>query len=204
MAWTTPKTWSAGAALTKAELDEQIRDNEVWLKAALTAIGQTSDSTFGQLKTAAYGCMLNRTAAQTITDATDTVITFPSGSVTEELDSDGLHSGVTNSARITIPAGGDGVYLIGGNVRWETNSSGVRVLWAEYNGSAGTGTVISESRIAPTGGGTTQTSQLVSTVYLLASGDYVTLNVRQTSGASRDIQSAGFSARFYALRLFSV
>lgn len=202
MAWTTPKTWSAGPS-TVAELNEQIRDNEVWLKAALTAIGQTSDSTFGQLKTAAYGCMLNRTAAQTITDATDTVITFPSGSVTEELDSDGLHSGVTNSARITIPAGGDGVYLIGGNVRWETNSSGVRVLWAEYNGSAGTGTVISESRIAPSGSAT-QTSQLVFTVYLLASGDYVTLNVRQTSGASRDVQSAGFSARFYALRLFSV
>ena len=203
MAWTTPKTWSAGAALTKAELDEQIRDNTQWLKDAFTAIGQTSDSTFGQLKTAAYGCMLNRTAAQSITDSTDTAVTFPTGSMTEELDTDGLHSGATNTARITIPAGGDGVYLVGGNVRWETNATGARVLWVEYNGSAGTGTVITESRIAPSGSAT-QTSQLVSTVYLLASGDYVTMNVRQTSGSAKDVQNAGFSARFYALRLFSV
>lgn len=202
MAWTAPKTWSSGT-LSSAELNEQIRDNETWLKAALTAIGQTSDSTFGQLKSAAYGCILNRTAAQSISDSTDTAITFPTGSVTEELDTDGMHSGSTNTARITVPAGGSGVYLIGGNVRWETNATGARVLWAEYNGSAGTGTVIAESRIASSGGAT-QTSQLVSTVYLLADGDYVTMNVRQTSGGARDVQSAGFSARFYALRLFSV
>lgn len=201
--FTSPKSYTAGVAHTAAEGNTYIRDNMKNLDERLTLIGQTSDSVLGQLKSAPYGCVLNRTAAQSIADATDTAITFPSGSVTEELDSDGLHSGVTNSARITIPSGGGGWYAIGGNVRWETNATGVRVLWVEYNGSAGSGTAITESRTAASGS-TTQTSQLVSTVYLLTAGDYVTLNVRQTSGGAKDVQSSGFSARFYAVRLFSV
>lgn len=202
-AFTSPKTYTAGVGHTAAEGNTYIRDNMKNLDERLTLIGQTSASVLGQLKSAPYGCVLNRTAAQSINDSTDTAITFPAGSVTEELDSDGFHSTASNTARITIPSGGGGWYLIGGNVRWETNATGVRVLWTEYNGTAGTGTVIGESRIASSGS-TTQTSQLVSTVYLLSAGDYVSLNVRQTSGAARDVQSSGFSARFYALRLFSV
>lgn len=33
MAWTTPKTFSSGAALTAAEMNEQVRDNLAYLKA---------------------------------------------------------------------------------------------------------------------------------------------------------------------------
>lgn len=201
--FTSPKTYTAGVGHTAAEGNTYIRDNMKNVDERLTLIGQTSATVLGQLKSAPYGCVLNRTAAQSITDSTDTAITFPTGSVTEELDTDGFHSGATNTARITIPSGGGGWYAIGGNVRWETNATGVRVLWAEYNGSAGTGTAIAESRMASSGSAT-QTSQLVATVYLLAAGDYVTLNVRQTSGGARDIQSSGFSARFYAVRMFSV
>lgn len=32
MAWTTPKTWTTGELVTAAMLNEQVRDNEVWLK----------------------------------------------------------------------------------------------------------------------------------------------------------------------------
>lgn len=201
MAWTTPKTWVAGA-LTAAELNEQVRDNTDWLKDAFTAIGQTSDSTFGQLRTAAYGAILIRTSNQTISDSTDTAVTFATGSMTEELDSDGLHSGASNTARITIPAGGDGIYLIGANARWAQNGTGIRTLWIELNGSASTGTRIAESRSAP--GASVNVIHSLSSVYQLASGDYVTLNCRQTSGGNLALETAAYSVRFWALRLFSV
>jgi hypothetical protein len=31
MAWTTPKTWTTGAVLSKADLDEQVRDNMTYV-----------------------------------------------------------------------------------------------------------------------------------------------------------------------------
>jgi hypothetical protein len=40
LAWTTPKTWTSGSALTAAELNEQVRDNLAYLK-ALDIIEQT-------------------------------------------------------------------------------------------------------------------------------------------------------------------
>ena len=32
MAWTEPKTWEDGQKITEGELNQQIRDNELWLK----------------------------------------------------------------------------------------------------------------------------------------------------------------------------
>ena len=34
MAWTAPRTWTTGEVVTAAQLNEQIRDNENWLKAS--------------------------------------------------------------------------------------------------------------------------------------------------------------------------
>lgn len=41
MAWTTPRTWVAGELVTKAMLDEQIRDNEIYLKGDAAWIAPT-------------------------------------------------------------------------------------------------------------------------------------------------------------------
>jgi len=32
MAWTQPKTWEDGQKITEGELNQQVRDNELWLK----------------------------------------------------------------------------------------------------------------------------------------------------------------------------
>ena len=32
MAWTEPKTWEDGQKITEGELNQQVRDNELWLK----------------------------------------------------------------------------------------------------------------------------------------------------------------------------
>jgi len=203
VAYTTPKTWTAGAALTAAELNEQIRDNVTWLKAALTTINQTSDSTLGQLRSAAYGCVLNRNTTLAVNDTTSTVVPFPTADATEELDSNGFHSGATNTARITIPAGGGGWYDIGANVQFEADADGRREVWIERNGQAGTGTTVLESAEDAT-----PTSQHVTNISgptLLVAGDYLTLNVLHTAGAAINLQSAGaFSIRFWALRRFAV
>lgn len=201
--FTAPKTYTAGVGHTAAEGNTYIRDNMKNVDERLTLIGQTSATVLGQLKSAPYGCVLIRTASVTVSDATDTSITFPTGSMTEELDSDGLHSGATNTARITIPSGGGGWYYIGANARWQSASTGQRVLWIELNGSAGTGTDIAESRLTPDNT-STQITQNVASVYLLSAGDYITLSARQTSGGSLDLQATSYSIRFWALRLSSV
>ncbi|MCI0343934.1 MAG: hypothetical protein L0221_00635 [Chloroflexi bacterium] len=41
MAWTTPRTWVAGELVTKAMLDEQVRDNELYLKGDAAWIAPT-------------------------------------------------------------------------------------------------------------------------------------------------------------------
>ena len=126
--FTTPKTWSA-ATLTSSELNTHVRDNEKNLDERLTLIGQTSASTLGQIKAAAYGCVVRRTSTQSISDTTSTAVLFPTADMTEELDSDGFHSGASNTARLTVPAGGGGWYDIGADVQFQADVDGRRNVW---------------------------------------------------------------------------
>ena len=61
------------------------------------------------------GCFLAQTANQSISTATETIITFDA----EEIDTDGFHSNVTNTGRITIPSGKAGKYLIITKLLWQ-------------------------------------------------------------------------------------
>lgn len=148
---------------------------------------------------APYGCKLLRTANLSLTDATDTSITFPSGSVTEELDTHSFHDTGSATARITIPSGGDGYYLIGGCVEFAANATGSRQVWVELNGTAGSGTDIMR---ATTPGHATVNNRvaLPTFVYDLNAGDYVTLNARQNSTGALNIIANGI--RFWAVRLW--
>ena len=199
-AFTSPKTWSA-AALTAAEMNTQVRDNLKNIDERLTVIGQTSATVVGQNKAAAYGCVLQRTADQTITTATDTAITFPAGSVTEELDTDGFHSTASNTARVTIPAGGDGWYDVGGTVLFATDATGIRALWVEKNGTAGAGTSVAATRVS--GESTAAVAITASGIVLLAAGDYVALGVLQTSGGNLAATAASYAPRLWVLRRFT-
>ena len=44
MAWTTPRTWVAGAKLLAAQLNEQVRDNEDYLKSHVDTLEETVES----------------------------------------------------------------------------------------------------------------------------------------------------------------
>ena len=167
--------------------------------AAITAPNDGDNATddWPQAVTAAltaYGCVLLRTATQSISDATDTAVTFPSGSVTEVLDTNTFHDTGSNTDRITIPTGGDGWYDIGATVEFVANATGHRQVWLTVGG-----TEIAGSRITGPGYATVNNRLGIPTLpYLLAAGDIVRLNVRQSSTGALNLAASG--VRFWVVR----
>ena len=125
-------------------------------------------------------CGLYRTAAQSIPDTTLTAVLWDG----ENWDPSGMHSLASNTDRINILR--SGIYLITATVRFFANATGARscyiyrsniaALWGEnvINSGASYDTFFSPS-----------------TVCNLSSGDYITINISQTSSGSLNIQRDG-------------
>ena len=92
MAFTTPATAVAGTILTAAWLNTYVRDNVAWL---------ATDSP---------SCRAYNAPGQSLPAAVGTSLTFNS----ERYDNAAMHSTSSNTARITVPTGGGGKYLVGG------------------------------------------------------------------------------------------
>ncbi len=117
-----------------------------------------------------------------------TSITFDS----ERIDTDAVHSTSTNTSRLTVPTGGDGLYLIGGTVEFPSTAGngvtlGVRIL---LNGA--TTLAATKFTSAPS-----DTSILtVARAYQLAAGDYIELQAYTT--ASHNVNATGnYSPEFW-------
>lgn len=111
---------------------------------------------------------------------------------TEEFDTDGFHSTVTNTDRLTVPAGLDGKYLVTGSAGLTTaNALDIRFF---VNGSQ------QEIWAQQTGTGSQMMS--ITGVADLAAGDYVAVNC-YTAGSNRTLygQSGGFASSFSMVRL---
>ena len=173
MAWTVPKTWAAGA-LTAAELNEQIRDNETWLKAALALHGIISDSVVQPLISARYGVSLARDSS--VGDTADHAVNY---SDAEVWDDAAFHSTSVNPTRVTIPV--DGTYDLDAWVNFEANATGRRESWFEVNGV----TQHARTRL-PSSGSVAGTNFCISKKVELSAGDYIEHYIRQTSGGSLD------------------
>jgi hypothetical protein len=76
------------------------------------------------------GAYATKTAAQTLTNNTDTVLSWNA----ERFDTDGFHDNSTNNSRMTIPSGKGGKYLVVASAYWATGS-GYRELNVLKNGS---------------------------------------------------------------------
>jgi len=76
------------------------------------------------------GCSLYKTSNQTISNATNTAVSFQA----ENFDTDTFHDNSTNNTRITIPAGKGGKYLITGSIAWSTGAN-ERVAMIYKNGT---------------------------------------------------------------------
>jgi len=81
----------------------------------------------------AVGCVLYKSADQSINNGTWTALTFN----TEEYDTDSFHDNSTNTSRITIPSGKNGKYLFVATVVYnDSSSTGVRSFGIYKNGNA--------------------------------------------------------------------
>jgi hypothetical protein len=128
--------------------------------------------------------------------ATGSWVALPFGS--ERFDTDGMHDTGSNTTRITIPTNGDGLYLIGGNVEFDT--SGLAGQGYHYgialrlNGSTYIAREFSEDTMSDSG----LISFDISTLYSLSATDYIELMI-YTEG-DLDVKASGnYSPEFWAI-----
>jgi hypothetical protein len=81
---------------------------------------------------AVVGCMLRKSADQTISTSTFTAVTFN----TEVFDTDSFHDNSTNTSRITIPAGKGGKYVVYAGLEYLANPNNSRRINVVKNGIA--------------------------------------------------------------------
>jgi hypothetical protein len=144
----------------------------------------TADSTaatglaWAAVSTPAYvGCSLYKSADQSLSNVTTTVVTWDS----EHYDTNAFHSTVTNNSRITIPANYGGKYLIQVTLNWNSNSTSYREARIRLNGS----TLLAYSPIqAASSGGVANTLNVVK---ILAAADYIEIQGEQASGGALSI-----------------
>ncbi len=133
-------------------------------------------------------CVVTHSTTQTLTTSTNTPIVFD----TEATDTDGMHSTVSNTSRLTAVTAG--YYILTGHIPFASNATGSRHAWISINGAA--------TRIAWTG--VPAISGLVTSVgasgsVFLNVGDYAELMGYQSSGAGLATDTTTGSARFTAL-----
>lgn len=157
-------------------------DNQLVISGGLLAVTPARFLTVPRVR-------LRHSVAQTITTGVFTVLAFD----TEVYDTDGMHSTVTNTSRITIVT--PGLYSFGGSIEYASNATGnYRSLWIQRNG------VETETRFV------TQPAQDTSATYLSASqrsffdaGEYLEMFAQQDSGGNLNVNAVNeASPIFYA------
>jgi len=119
--------------------------------------------------------------AQVVATATFTVMTFDS----ESYDVGNLHSTSVNTGRLTVPAGGAGVYIVMGNWGWATSAAGTQRQAFIQNQAAA---ILASSFALPTAA--TRIIHPLFTIASLAVGDYVYLNGYQDTGGNLNTTAA--------------
>ena len=127
-----------------------------------------------------------RTADNGISDSTTTALTFTH----VDYDTDSMFSATDTKVNIKTA----GIYSLYGNVRWESNTTGRRIIAIRKNGSTNLGLV----ELGPQTSGHILTMQIVAQ-QSLAAGDYVELTVFQTSGGTLDVDAVSAYSPIFAL-----
>ena len=122
------------------------------------------------------GCVLTKSAAQSIANATNVNITFN----TESIDTNTFHDTTTNTERITIPTGYAGKYLFTAMGSFAADASGVRAVYLLLNGVIKT--VAQAPALASQFSGYS-----ISFILNLAVADYVTLQAFQNTGGALNL-----------------
>jgi hypothetical protein len=126
-------------------------------------------------------------AVQSISDSVSTAITFNTNDT--NIDTDSMHSTVTNTSRITFNTAG--VYSIGAIADFDFNTAGsYRVLEIQING----GTHLTPSLYGSEATNNNQPHLQASGVYYFSAGDYIQAIITQVSGGSININRQQFWA----------
>jgi len=153
----------------------------------------TADSTaatglkWASASSAFAGVALTKSVAQAIPATTYTSITFD----TEDFDTDAYHSTVTNTSRITIPAGKAGYYLVTANTS-STSGSQAFVHTIVKNGSIWKRSFFGLG----TAGGYGASTLVV--IMNLAVSDYIETSVYATGGINIESNAQGPRNTFFA------
>jgi len=126
--------------------------------------------------------LVTHSTTQSISNATLTALAFD----TETYDVGGCHDTVTNNSRLTVPTGGDGLYLVVCQIEYANNATGIRMARIRKNGSANLGTVF-----VPAVNGDVTSFQCTAVV-VLAAADYVEAIAYQTSTISLNVDAVSF------------
>lgn len=160
MAWTTPRTWATSEIVTAAMMNTHVRDN-------LNAL----DSSRQQ-------CIVTK-ATQSITTGVNTDVLFD----TEVVDTDSMHSTVTNTQRVTCTVAG--VYVVSGYVNFDSHATGYRRIGVVQNDAGITYALVVGANVADAISTTVQMS--TSGIASMIAGDFIHLNVSHTAGVSLNV-----------------
>lgn len=146
-------------------------------------------------------CKLYKSANQAINNASLTTVTFDS----EDFDVGNLHDTAVNNSRITIPAGGAGLWLFVATCSWGgRNAAGGRTGAYVYKNGTTRIAIAEETPDAASGDGNLGTTFSAVCFDLAVAGDYYEMQVRQDSGGSLNLLGASEDlASFAAARLRS-
>jgi len=121
------------------------------------------------------GAILRHSTTQSIANNTFTALNMD----TEEEDTDGFHSLVSDTSRVTIPAGLGGMYFASSGTSFTASSGGIqRQIYLRKNGTAYTYANILDAAEATTH------APVVTALFKLVPGDYIEAVVYQDSGGN--------------------
>lgn len=131
------------------------------------------------------GAEIDASSPQSIANTTDTVALLPNV-VKDPYGFVGPHANA-----LTVPPGIAGWYTITATVRWASNNTGERDIWLLKNGAFTPGPI---GTSAINNGSGTPSEQAVYSTYLNV-GDYIQIDVFQTSGGALNLLSATLSLK---------
>ncbi len=140
-------------------------------------------------------CQVFHNTTQSLTSGVDTALLFNS----EDHDTGGMHDTGANTSKITIPTGGDGLYLLNGAATLANAVNAFHLYWRKN----GTTAISCNSCGAQVAGGASQ-GVSNSCLVVLAAADYVELMALQDSGGAVNAGSATRSAsnQAFAVKLW--
>lgn len=174
MPFTTPTTRSTGDLITAAQWNTDLVEN-------IKILGNPPRA------------RAVHSTTQSLTSGSWTAISLD----TENWDTDGMHSTVTNPARFTAATAGK--YQVCGSIRFATNGTGLRAIGVRVNGTGAGAPTVTGVVVAPLSSDVTVLN--MTTEVQLAVGDWVELCGLQTSGgALNSVNSSGEGNPFCAVR----